>query len=389
MRGRKLLFVDDEPAIRLTLPTILKQEGFDVTAASTVPEALAYINKEKFDVLLSDLNIGQPGDGFTVVSAMRRTQPEAVTLILTGYPDFDTALQALRSQVDDYLTKPADIKYLIQAITHKLTLPLRKEPPQLKRVSTVLRENAKQIMERWFDGVSQDRELSRIDVSRRERINHMPVILEELADRVDSTWFESDYQTREAARKHGRQRREQGYAVSHIIAEARVLHSVISQTLNEHLLSIDLSTFLSDTMQIGECLHEQLEASVRAFAGSIRILSIAYEPSLERTRTLLLKQEGYEVTSALDTAEARQTAETSSFDLFLIGHAAPVEERVELLKWLRSRFATTKVLMLTTARRHEHDFPGADCVVDAGDPQRLLDAVRSCAPLTPRMQRTA
>jgi len=62
MRGRKLLFVDDEPAIRLTLPAILKQEGFDVTAASTVPEALDCINKEKFDVLLSDLNIGQPGD---------------------------------------------------------------------------------------------------------------------------------------------------------------------------------------------------------------------------------------------------------------------------------------------------------------------------------------
>jgi CheY-like chemotaxis protein len=60
VRERKLLFVDDEPTIRLTLPAILKQEGFDVTAAATVPEALAYINKEKFDVLLSDLNIGQP-----------------------------------------------------------------------------------------------------------------------------------------------------------------------------------------------------------------------------------------------------------------------------------------------------------------------------------------
>jgi DNA-binding response OmpR family regulator len=389
MRGRKLLFVDDEPAIRLTLPVILKQEGFDVTSASTVPEALDFINKEKFDVLLSDLNIGQPGDGFTVVSAMRRTQPEAVTLILTGYPDFDTALQALRNQVDDYLTKPADIRYLIQAITQKLALPLRKEPLPLKRVSTVLRENAKQIMERWFDAVLQDHELSCLDVSRKERFNHMPVILAELADRVDSKRFEPEYQTRETARKHGRERREQGYAVSHIIAEAHILHSVISKTLNDHLLSIDLSTFLSDTMQVGECLHEQLEAAVRAFAGSIRILSIAYEPSLQSTRTLLLKQEGYEVTSVLGTAEARQTAETSSFDLFLIGHAAPVEERVELLSWLRSRFVMTRVLMLTAARRHEHDFPGADCVVDAGDPQCLLDAVRSCAPLTPRMQRIA
>src|SRR5439155_19692937 len=87
----RLLFVDDEPNIRLTLPAILKQEGFEVTTAATVPEALDHIIKPTFDVLLADLNIGQPGDGFTNVSAMRRTQPEALNMILTGYLDFDTA----------------------------------------------------------------------------------------------------------------------------------------------------------------------------------------------------------------------------------------------------------------------------------------------------------
>ena len=136
MKRNRLLFVDDEPNIRLTLPTILKQEGFEVTTAATVPEALDHIVKRTFDVLLADLNIGQPGDGFTVVSAMRRTQPEALTLILTGYPDFDTALQALRDQVDDYLTKPADIKYLVSSVKQKLKQPLRKRPLQTKRVST-------------------------------------------------------------------------------------------------------------------------------------------------------------------------------------------------------------------------------------------------------------
>jgi ActR/RegA family two-component response regulator len=39
-----------------------------------------------FDVLISDLNIGHPADGFVVVSAMRRTQPDTLTFILTGYP---------------------------------------------------------------------------------------------------------------------------------------------------------------------------------------------------------------------------------------------------------------------------------------------------------------
>src|ERR1043165_9213672 len=74
MAPMRLLFVDDEPAIRLTLPLILEKEGFQVTTAATVQEALELINRERFEILISDLNIGQAGDGFTIVSVMRRVQ---------------------------------------------------------------------------------------------------------------------------------------------------------------------------------------------------------------------------------------------------------------------------------------------------------------------------
>jgi DNA-binding NtrC family response regulator len=99
--GRRLLCVDDEEVILFTMAAILKKHGFEVSTAASVAEALQKITSETFDVLLSDLNIGNPGDGLTVVSAMRRTQPEAVTMILTGYPAFETALEAIRQQVDD------------------------------------------------------------------------------------------------------------------------------------------------------------------------------------------------------------------------------------------------------------------------------------------------
>ena len=92
-----------------------------MSAAATVPEALQKITSQQFEVLLSDLNIGNPGDGLTVVSAMRRTQPEAVTMILTGYPAFETALEAIRQQVDDYI-KAADVPALVRAIESKLEL---------------------------------------------------------------------------------------------------------------------------------------------------------------------------------------------------------------------------------------------------------------------------
>src|SRR5258708_7992566 len=91
----RILFVDDEAGIRNTLKPILEQHGFEVTAASTVPEALERMNHATFDVLLSDLNIGQPGDGFTVVSAMRRGQPQTATFILTTYPAFYPSFQPI------------------------------------------------------------------------------------------------------------------------------------------------------------------------------------------------------------------------------------------------------------------------------------------------------
>jgi len=88
-----LLFVDDEPSLRVTLPAVLEQHGFTVTAAATVADALKALHSERFDALIADLKIGEPGDGFTVVSAMRRTQPQCFNFILTGYPAFETALQ--------------------------------------------------------------------------------------------------------------------------------------------------------------------------------------------------------------------------------------------------------------------------------------------------------
>src|ERR1700750_1615581 len=100
---RRLLLVDDEAVIRITLSAILSKHGFEVGAAAPVEDALQKITSQQFEVLLSDLNIGNPGDCLTVVSPMRRTQPEAVTMILTGYPAFETALEAIRPEVDDYI----------------------------------------------------------------------------------------------------------------------------------------------------------------------------------------------------------------------------------------------------------------------------------------------
>jgi DNA-binding NtrC family response regulator len=118
--GNRLLFVDDEPSIRLTLPPILQERGFQVQVAANVSEALTVIKGHKFDVLLSDINIDRESDGFTVVHAMREANPDCVTIFLTGYQAFETAVRSIRVEVDDYFTKPADLDAIISAIDREL-----------------------------------------------------------------------------------------------------------------------------------------------------------------------------------------------------------------------------------------------------------------------------
>ena len=125
---KRLLFVDDEPSIRLTLPPVLEEHGFLVTTAESVSDAISRIDAVAFDILVSDLNIGQDGDGFQVVSAMRKRHPDCINIILTGYPAFESAVQAIRHHVDDYIVKPADIDVLISTIRRKLSDGVNKRP---------------------------------------------------------------------------------------------------------------------------------------------------------------------------------------------------------------------------------------------------------------------
>src|SRR5581483_10696846 len=182
----RLLFVDDEKNIRLPLPAILKQEGFEVAVAASVSEALEVINHQPFEVLLTDLNIGGPADGFILVSAMRRVQPHAATFILTGYPDFQTALEAIRKQVDDYFTKPADISMLVATLKEKARHPRACSEAPCKRVSTVIVENSDEIIQRWLKELGSDHKLGSIRMTDDDRTYRFPFLLNALANALEN-----------------------------------------------------------------------------------------------------------------------------------------------------------------------------------------------------------
>ncbi|MGB9491826.1 MAG: response regulator, partial [Terriglobales bacterium] len=93
------LVVEDHESVSLMLQEGLQRDGFEVVTASNVRDALRHIAAQPFDVLLSDLHLPLAGDGFTVVSAMRHTHPEALTVILSGYP-------AVEERYPPFLPKP-------------------------------------------------------------------------------------------------------------------------------------------------------------------------------------------------------------------------------------------------------------------------------------------
>src|SRR3982074_1385158 len=161
----RVLLADDDEAVRDMLQVTLERDGFEVVAVASVSEALRRIATENLDVLLSDLHMPQAGDGFTVVSAMRHTHPDAVTLVLSGYPAVDEALAAIRLQADEVLVKPIEVAKLREIIRKKLANPVPRRPVPTESVASILEHNVDDTIQDWLGLVGHDEELTRITLT--------------------------------------------------------------------------------------------------------------------------------------------------------------------------------------------------------------------------------
>jgi DNA-binding response OmpR family regulator len=111
----RILLVDDESSIRLTLGAMLQRAGYDVTAAENGEEAVALLEQRAFDLLLVDLKM--PGmDGMQVVAAARQRQPDLAIIVLTGHGSLDTAIEGLHQGIFDYLLKTTDPAQVIERV---------------------------------------------------------------------------------------------------------------------------------------------------------------------------------------------------------------------------------------------------------------------------------
>jgi DNA-binding response OmpR family regulator len=116
----RALVVDDEERIRYFLQETLRRVGHIVVTASSGEEALDLLRDTSFDVVVVDLNLGGRIDGLRVLEAIRWRWPGTAAVILTAHGSLESAMAAIREDVDAYLLKPSKPAEVRQAVQEAL-----------------------------------------------------------------------------------------------------------------------------------------------------------------------------------------------------------------------------------------------------------------------------
>ena len=124
MSDYNILLVDDQQMILDSMAENLEDDGYAVSSASTGRAAFSAVENGTFDVVITDLVIDDI-DGLDVLKKVKMENPETRVMILTGYGDMESAVEALRNHADDYIQKPCspeEIRFRIQRCLYELEL---------------------------------------------------------------------------------------------------------------------------------------------------------------------------------------------------------------------------------------------------------------------------
>ena len=130
MEKHKLLLVDDDPFILEGIGEDLERNGYHVTRASNGETAVELLESNQFDLVITDL-VMDSTDGIQVLKKTKELNSDVQVIILTGFGDIDAAIEALRSQADDFLLKPCESQEMLfrvknciekQELTRKINL---------------------------------------------------------------------------------------------------------------------------------------------------------------------------------------------------------------------------------------------------------------------------
>jgi DNA-binding NtrC family response regulator len=152
MAGERILVVDDDPLVLVSLAEFLRLEGYAAETARTFQEASAHLAAAEFHVLISDVAMPEV-DGFGLLKLVRTRYPETAVIMVTGYGTIENAVEAMKSGAFDYLTKPiidGEIKVVVERAIRQQSLKaenrsLRKQLMERYSLSSVVGHDYKMI----------------------------------------------------------------------------------------------------------------------------------------------------------------------------------------------------------------------------------------------------
>jgi DNA-binding NarL/FixJ family response regulator len=261
----RILVVDDDSSFRTIVSKLLDFKGFTVVEAGGVSEALRLIASESFDALLSDLDMPAPGDGLTVVSAMRHSHPHAVTVILSAFPEMTEAARAILNQVDEILLKSSGFDELMATLDDCIQrgpVPVR----IVEDVASILERQTSATIEEWLGYIERDPLITVVPLDRYARCAHLPRLLQNLVFRLRHPLpLGRAALISTSAAEHGRVRHKQGYTAAMLIEESRMLQVSIFQTLENNLHKVDFTRLLNGVMAIADEVDAQLAQQIASF----------------------------------------------------------------------------------------------------------------------------
>jgi DNA-binding response OmpR family regulator len=118
---KHILVIDDDKSILRTFTRILQKNGYAIDVAETGKEAMEKSKKQKFNLALIDIRLPDI-DGTELLIKLQKVMPEAVKIMITGFPSLETGIKALDEGADAYLVKPVKPEELIALIEEKFKL---------------------------------------------------------------------------------------------------------------------------------------------------------------------------------------------------------------------------------------------------------------------------
>jgi len=185
MESRRVLIVDDEKNIRLTLSQTLESLELESDTAANGEEALALLEQRKFGLILLDLKM--PGmDGMEVLRRVREVHPNIRVIIITAYGTIESAVEAMRLGAVDFIQKPfapAEIRELVIQVLDRELLDEKKA----KDYASHFELGKRCVGNRDFEAaIEHVREAIALDPTRAEAFNLMGALLEIRGDRLNA-----------------------------------------------------------------------------------------------------------------------------------------------------------------------------------------------------------